>query len=115
MTDNPPVKVSFSPFFLKGLKRLRKKYPRVSDDIRPVIEQIEQGETPGDQVQRVGYTVYKVRVRNRDAQRGKSGGYRVVYYLQRGDSVLMVTVYSKSDVDDIPPEEIARMIDESEE
>ncbi len=50
------------------------------NDLNPVLIQLEAGETPGDRIQGLGsYRVYKARIRNSDAQRGKSGGYRVVY------------------------------------
>ncbi len=53
-------------------------------------------ETPGDQVQGIGYAVYKVRVRNTDAGRGKRGGYRMICNLVDRDDVLLVAVYSKT-------------------
>lgn len=73
------MKVSFAVAFQKAIKRLRKKYPRIRDDVQPLINQLSLGETPGDQIQATGYTVYKVRLSNRDTKRGKSGGYRVIY------------------------------------
>jgi len=35
----------------------------------------------------------KVRLRNSDAQRGKSGGYRVIYYLKTKAKIILVTIY----------------------
>ena len=58
------------------------------------MERLSSGETPGDRVQGVGHVVYKVRVPNSDARRGTSGGYRVVYYVQTTDRVILVTIYS---------------------
>jgi mRNA-degrading endonuclease RelE of RelBE toxin-antitoxin system len=78
MTSEQPVEVMFAPAFQKDIKRLRKKYPHIQDDLQPLIDQLIAGETHGDQIQSTGYTVYKVRLPNRDAQRGKSGGYRVI-------------------------------------
>jgi len=43
--------------------------------------------------------------------RGKRGGYRIIYYLQTSDDVLLVTIYSKteqSDIDDIEVRKIIR-------
>lgn len=72
------------------------------------------GETPGDQIQGLGYTIYKVRVRNTDAKRDKSGGYRIIYYLQTADNVLLVTIYSKAEQSDIGTEEVLCIIREEE-
>jgi len=69
--------------------------------VQPLIKQLKAGETPGDQIQSLGYTVYKVRVKNSDAKRGKSGGYRIIYYLQAQESLLLVTIYSKTEQSDI--------------
>ncbi len=38
----------------------------IPEDIQPVIEQLEQGELPGDRITGVGYAVFKLRVRNND-------------------------------------------------
>jgi mRNA-degrading endonuclease RelE of RelBE toxin-antitoxin system len=61
-----------------------------------------------------GHTVYKVRVRNTDAQRGKSGGYRVIYYLVDREDVLLVTVYSKPEQADIDADQIQQIIEEEQ-
>lgn len=107
--------IEFSEEYLSAVKILRKRYRHIEDDIRPLIEQLRRGETPGDQIQGtvfdgVVYKVYKERLPNRDARRGKSGGYRAIYYLQTEDMTVMVTLYSKSDRPDIRLEEIRRII-----
>jgi mRNA-degrading endonuclease RelE of RelBE toxin-antitoxin system len=80
-----------------------------------LIETLERGETPGDQVQGIGYTAYKVRLPNPDAQKGKSGGYRVVYYIKKASQVILLVVYSKTDQVDISPEEIRALINQFED
>ncbi len=86
------VTVSFTTEFKRNISRLAKRYRNIRQDVQPVIAQLEQGETPGDQIQRAGYPVYKVRIRNTDAQRGKSGGYRMIYYLQTPSKVILITI-----------------------
>ena len=95
------MRVSYSDAFKRQVKRLSRKYRRIRADVEPLIEQLQAGETPGDQVQGVGYTVYKVRVRNTDAQRGRRGGYRIIYYLHDRDHVLLVAIYSKTEQGDV--------------
>jgi mRNA-degrading endonuclease RelE of RelBE toxin-antitoxin system len=108
------VLVSYSDAFKRQLRRLSRKYRRIRSDVQPIITQLEAGETPGDQIQGVGHTVYKVRVRNSDAKRGKSGGYRIIYYLPTQESVLLVTIYPKTEQSDIDDAEVARIISEEE-
>jgi mRNA-degrading endonuclease RelE of RelBE toxin-antitoxin system len=104
------VEVAFTPEFKRNIRRLARKYRRIRLDVAPVISQIEQGETPGDQIQRVGYTVFKVRISNSDAQRGKSSGYRMLYYLKTPERAILVTIYSKTEQGDITAEEVRQII-----
>lgn len=62
----------------------------------------------------MGYTVYKVRVRNTDAKRGKRGGYRIIYYLKTDIDVLLVTIYSKAEQSDIGAKDVLQIIREEE-
>ena len=104
--------VRFSSAFKKQLRRLARKYRHIRSDLQPLIDTLQAGDTPGDQIQGAGHTVYKVRVRNTDARRGTSGGYRVIYYLAQVDEILFVAVYSKSDQDDIATDVITDIIDD---
>ena len=83
----PPVEVIPSPLFIRRVKQLRKRYRHIREDLQPLIEQLEQGQTPGDRVRAKSHTVYKTRLPNQDSQRGKSGGYRVIYYIQTGKGI----------------------------
>lgn len=97
--------------FKRNIRQLEKKYRHIQEDILPLIEQLTVGETPGDQVQQAGYTVFKVRVNNSGINKGKRAGYRVIYYLQTAQAVILVTIYSKTEQGDIAPGSIRRLID----
>lgn len=107
-----PVRIEIARFFVRALKHLRKKYPHIVDDVQTLIRRLESGETPGDQVQGVGYPVYKVRLKSTDQPKGKSGGFRVLYYLQAGDVILLITVYAKSEFTSVSAKEIKRIIED---
>ncbi|BAU10455.1 hypothetical protein LEP3755_09390 [Leptolyngbya sp. NIES-3755] len=115
MTKDEPsiVAVVVTSSFKRELKDLKKRYPSIRVDLEPTIKQLEAGETPGDQISGTGYTVYKVRISNRDAKRGKSGGYRVIYYICTPLKVLLVALYSKSDRSDIPADEVKELIQQA--
>ncbi|MCC3418307.1 MAG: hypothetical protein JGK28_10150 [Microcoleus sp. PH2017_07_MST_O_A] len=68
MTDLPLIQVIVSPTFNRNLRTLAKKYRSIRNDIQPIIEQLAQGELPGDRIAGVGYVVFKLRVRNSDTQ-----------------------------------------------
>ncbi len=56
------------------------------------------------------FEVFKVRAPNSDASRGKSGGYRVIYFVKSESELVLVTVYSKTEQGDIVPEDIRQII-----
>jgi mRNA-degrading endonuclease RelE of RelBE toxin-antitoxin system len=58
------------------------------------------------------YDVYKMRMANPDAGEGKSGGYRIIYMIKTVDKVIvLLTIYTKSDKDNISDKEIAFLVD----
>jgi mRNA-degrading endonuclease RelE of RelBE toxin-antitoxin system len=69
-----------------------------------------QGQTPGDQIPGVQYEVFKVRVRNSDSGKGKSGGYRVIYQRTAAGAIVLITIYSKTEQGDIAPADIRQII-----
>jgi mRNA-degrading endonuclease RelE of RelBE toxin-antitoxin system len=70
MSEQPLIQVEVSPTFNRNLRVIAKKYRSIRNDIQPVIEQLEPGELPGDQIPDIGYAVFKLRVRNSDTQKG---------------------------------------------
>ena len=80
-----------------------------------MIEKLQAGDFVGDQIPGTGYTVFKVRVRNSDIQKGKSAGYRLIYQLESPTSVLLLLIYSKLDQIDVAVQEIQSVIAEFQE
>ena len=96
-----PATVKLLPKFRRRLKRLKRKYPAVTQEVSKLVSELENDQRPGDKLAGAGYALYKARLPNPSAQRGKSGGFRVVYYAQFADLVHLVTIYSKSEEVDI--------------
>jgi mRNA-degrading endonuclease RelE of RelBE toxin-antitoxin system len=110
MAEEKLVEVVASPTFSRNIRTLAKKYRSIRNDLQPIIEQLEVGELPGDQIQGTNYTVFKLRVRNSDLQKGKSGGYRLIYYLKTATGIILLTIYAKSEQTDIAASEIKDII-----
>lgn len=110
-----PTLVRDLPIFKRRLGRLERKYPKTIDEVESLIASLARGDRPGQLVPGVGYTVYKVRLPNRAARRGKSGGFRVISYAQFSDRVILLTIYSKSDQIDIGIAEIRDLVLEAED
>jgi mRNA-degrading endonuclease RelE of RelBE toxin-antitoxin system len=110
----PSVKIDLTPEFQRNLRNLAKRYRSIRSDIQLVIQDLETGNFVGGRITGVGedYDVLKVRVRNRDIQKGKSAGYRLIYQVESPTSVLLLSIYSKSDQADIATQEIWKILAE---
>lgn len=106
------IQVYYTSEFKRNVRQLAKKYRHIREDLQVLIEQFLTGETPGEQIQQVGHTVFKVRVNNSDINKGKRAGYRVIYYLQTAQAIILITVYSKTEQGDISPDSVRRLIDD---
>jgi mRNA-degrading endonuclease RelE of RelBE toxin-antitoxin system len=114
------IELYFTQEFKRNLRRLARKYRRIRSDLTPLLEKLEEGKTPGDQIPRTGYTVYKVRVANSNLQRGKRGGYRVIYSsgpMTPGEAtrISLITIYSKTEQGDISIDKLRRILEGSED
>ncbi len=108
------VQVDLTPEFQQGLRDLAKRYRNIRSDVQVVVQELQIGNFVGDRLTGIGesYVVFKTRVKNRDIQKGKSAGYRVVYQVESPMSVLLLTIYSKSDREDISIKEVRNILHE---
>ncbi len=106
------MKFAYSATFKRQLKRLRQRYRNIKSDLLPIMEGLESGEILGDPISGYSMTLYKIRVPNRDSRKGKSGGYRVIYYLKSDIYIILATIYSKSDQGDISTQEVKDLLRE---
>jgi len=104
------IEIKFTLEFKRNIRALSKKYRHIRSDIQAVIEQLKSGEIVGDQIPRVKYTVFKVRVKNSDIRKGKRSGYRFIYYLKTKSEVILITIYSKLEQSDISTEQIRQIL-----
>lgn len=107
--------LDYTPEFKRSVKKLMRRYRSIRRDLEPLFNVLEAGETPGDPLQDIGRAAFKVRVKNSDNQKGKSGGYRVIYYIKTAEKTVLITIYSKSLQSDIPAEDLRRIVAKYEE
>ena len=110
MSNNSPIEIALTPRFQRDLRDLAKRYRSIRLDLQPLMEQLQSGETPGDRVTGIRYQIFKVRLKNSNIQKGKSGGYRVIYYLKTETEIILATIYSKSDLSDVSNQVIEEAI-----
>jgi len=99
--------------FKRKLKKLKKKYPRINDDLSDLLTDLENGEVSGDPIPGLNDKVFKIRCASSDMKRGKRGGYRVIYYMEtsRGE-IYLLTIYAKAEIENIPVNLILEIIQE---
>jgi mRNA-degrading endonuclease RelE of RelBE toxin-antitoxin system len=112
LTESVPIEIRLTPDFRKQVRKLEKRYRKIQSDLQPILMQIQLGEIIGDRLQGIDAEVFKVRIRNSDVNRGKSGGYRMIYWLKLPECVVLLDIYSKSDRDDVEINIIQNIINE---
>ena len=110
--DESSITIQFTDVFKRQVRDLAKQYRQIKLDLQPIFEKLKNGELIGEQIQKTSYTVFKVRVKNSDIQKGKSGGYRVIYYVNSSTNILCILIYSKSEKDNVTATEIKKVIQE---
>lgn len=110
MSESSFTRIEATTTFRRKLRTLAKKYRRIRQDIEPIVEQLQRGEMPGDRIPGVGYNAFKLRVPNSNTQKGKSGGYRLIYYVKTTTAIVLLDIYSKSEQTNISVDDIRRII-----
>ncbi len=92
----------FSSYFKTQLKRLKKKYPLIREDLLGELEKFSI-----DQAVSIGRSIYKIRIPSSDMKKGKSGGFRSYLYLYlKKDILVPLCVYPKSETESITENEL---------
>jgi len=95
--------------FKKNVKNLSKKYRNIKQDIELLAEELFENPFMGTEL---GNNTYKVRIKNRDNNKGKSAGYRVITYVVDAENkIYFVSIYSKSEQDNILDAELKNLIE----
>ena len=110
-TDQPIVQVETSGNFERQFRILFKRYRKIRSDVQPVIEQLQAGKVLGDRLSGLNIVVFKVRVKNSDIQKGKSGGYRLIYHVETPTRIILLAIYAKSDQSSISTTEIEEIVE----
>jgi mRNA-degrading endonuclease RelE of RelBE toxin-antitoxin system len=86
-------------FFERQFKRLAKKYASLNADLRLVTKELKQNPTMGDPL---GRNCYKIRMAIESKGRGKSGGARVISYVEIVENtVYLLSIYDKAETETI--------------
>jgi mRNA-degrading endonuclease RelE of RelBE toxin-antitoxin system len=106
------VNIVTIPTFEKNAKKIAKRDKLLFKDLQKLFEILTNNPREGTSL---GNNCYKIRIQNSSAKRGKSGGYRVVSYYCDKEVLGLLTIYSKSDRENIFQNEIDELIRELSE
>ena len=56
--------------------------------------------------------IFKIRIPNSSIPTGKSGGFRVITYYKKDDTLYLVTIYSKTEQDNILTDKLRQIVKE---
>lgn len=77
-------------------------------------EEIKRGDKPGDAIPGYDGVVYKTRRVNSAVRGGERRGFRFIYCVHPQDQATMLSVYSKTEQENISDGEIAALLQDAE-
>jgi len=101
------VKIEVLNSFKKEFKNLLKKDIFLIDEYESLIKRLHKNPYLGVSI---GGGRYKIRLQNSSNNKGKSGGYRVITYTKIEDTVVLVYIYSKNDLENLSIEKIDTIV-----
>ena len=103
--------------FRKEAKKLIKKYRSLKDELHELSEQLIEDPRTGILITE---NVYKIRLAVKSKGKGKSGGLRVITYVdieikpidEENVDVYLLSIYDKSDYENISDKHLKNLVDE---
>lgn len=101
------MNIEVTDSFERELKFLLKKDRLLKDEYKSLITQLQTNPNLGTSI---GDGRYKIRLKNSSNNKGKSGGYRVITYTKIEETIILVYIYSKSNIENVSTEKIDAII-----
>jgi len=99
------------PKFNKKYKEYQKKFPHLKIDFKNLLLELKENPKKGILVRS---NTYKIRLKNSDTNKGKSAGYRFIYYyLDENSKIIFLYMFYKGDISNLSDEYIDMLIKES--
>lgn len=96
------------PPFQRQLKNLLKKYASLAGELRALNAQLTAIPTLGTPI---GQGCYKIRLAIASKGKGKSGGARVITYVQVvGETIFLLAIYDKSEQTSISDQQVRELL-----
>jgi mRNA-degrading endonuclease RelE of RelBE toxin-antitoxin system len=99
----------------KASQKLYKKCNKIFDDIENFVNDLKKSsQAIGDKLQEfLSLPVYKARIKNTSANKGKNGGFKIIYYVfDKKNELNILALFSKNEKENISKEEIIQILKE---
>jgi len=93
--------------FKKSVKKLFKRYKLIAKDLTDLEKELQENTYAGVEL---GRGCFKIRLKNSSVPTGKSGGFRVIYFLRTQEKIYLLEIYSKSDLDNIDDKRLVEIL-----
>jgi len=105
------LKIKTLSCFDKDVKKLFKKYKQLLADLKVLKQELLENPKSGIEL---GNSCYKIRLANSSIPTGKSGGFRIIYYyIDTKDNLYLMSMYSKSELENIDDKIILQILKEN--
>jgi mRNA-degrading endonuclease RelE of RelBE toxin-antitoxin system len=105
--------IDYANEFKRRLKPLSKKYHSLRQSVDALVTDLLINPFLGESY---GKNIYKIRLADKSKGKGKSGGFRVIYYLtiktEDSINIMLVTIYDKSEIDTIKKDEVLSILNQ---
>jgi mRNA-degrading endonuclease RelE of RelBE toxin-antitoxin system len=108
----PPLKIDLTaPTFCRDLEEAIKRHRSVKADLNSALESLEKDPNIGDWIPGLGEEVRKLRLGVKKEGIGKSKGYRLIYKVDRENSVITPLFFHfKPDLELVPIPDIVQAL-----
>ncbi len=87
------MQILITKYFSLQAKKLKRKFPRLKEDLIKNLQSF----VPKNEIH-IGKSIFKIRIKSRDLNKGKSGGLRsYIYLFRRKKLIIPICIYFKSD------------------
>jgi len=101
------MEIKVTNIFKKNFKKLLKKDKYLLDEYQELLQNLEKNPFLGTQIKDGRF---KIRLKNNSNNKGKSAGYRVITYTKIENTILLVYIYSKSEIENIIDKKLDEII-----
>jgi mRNA-degrading endonuclease RelE of RelBE toxin-antitoxin system len=96
------------PVFEKQAKRLVKKYTSLKTELLELVQELKKNPEQG---KAIGKNCFKIRIAIASKGKGKSGGARIITnYLVADATVYLLTIYDKSEKENLTNKELNELL-----